>query len=239
MNSSFKKNILLFGIIVMIMAMSTPVFAVSRRYKAYGKTVKKLEKTYGKGKTKRYNGRVYNTGVCYLKLIDLDKDGKNELLVVHSDKKATKFNVPGYDMRIYGYKRGKAKCLYKDDAYMGGLFSIYVSTLNKKGKTYVATGGYYWDGHDTQTFVTVKKNKLVTAFSYKMRDRDKKGRYTRKIYYYVNGKSKTMRAANNALSNWYNGATDQERYKIYPVSAAENKNMLKNMKKVRKQLGLK
>ena len=107
-------------------------------YNEYKKKVKKYEKKYGTAKNFPYSSDycLWN-GVCFLRLLDMNKDGKDELILGYSDDVGTTYsNNKKYYINIYYYKDGKVKRagnVYSMEGQNGPFFGAF-DIVKYKGK---------------------------------------------------------------------------------------------------------
>ena len=127
--------------------------------KAYKAVIEQAELQYGPYTLVDYGNIQYATGVCYLELRDVDKDGMDELLLVHNSGEMTEFGSlksDSYQYELWTYSDGKAIQLETGGLYYsnGGWPSVCWTEYD--GNTYLVTNaenaesywfhGYFTDG---------------------------------------------------------------------------------------------
>ncbi|MCI5901813.1 MAG: hypothetical protein MRZ74_04750 [Blautia sp.] len=127
--------------------------------KAYKAVIEQAEQQYGPYVLEDYGNIQYATGVCYLELRDVDKNGMDELLLVHNSGEMTEFGSlksDSYQYELWTYSDGKAIQLETGGLYYSNGGWPGVCWTEYDGNTYLVTNaenvesywfhGFYPDG---------------------------------------------------------------------------------------------
>lgn len=137
----------------------------AERYSAYAQIVQQYESKYGTVTVTKLNDRNSRmTGLCFLKLIDFDHNGKEELLLVYQKYEQMGSELfPVYTYEIWGYLEKGAVLLDSGEPFGtdGGVKHVYLAEY--EGQTYLVTGScddfgyYYYHGYLNDTFGIVRE----------------------------------------------------------------------------------
>lgn len=129
-------------------------------YEAYADKIMEYEAIYGPVRIARLNDWLtYLKGLCFMKLIDFDKNGQEELLLVYKKEYTEENSVfYGYSFEIWGYENEEIVMLDSGELFGtdGGVTHIYLTEVD--GYTYVVSGGtdgfgyYYYHGYSENGF---------------------------------------------------------------------------------------
>lgn len=134
---------------------------------AYYNKLLELQEKYGEGE-KRYsnnNFSDYLTGLCFAKLIDMNGDKQEELILIYGDQSSEESSstTPAYTEEVWEYRDGQILNLYQGNALKYGDAMMATSfIINKNGTPFITTGyaGYTCKynvyGYDNEQFGIVK-----------------------------------------------------------------------------------
>ena len=230
MKSNISKFILfLLMFITCLFGLSTVSFAASHKeHKEYAKIVREMESKYGKGAFQKGSREL--TGVCYLALVDMDKNGTDEMIVVYHTSKLPSF----YKVKLYTFIKQEAVCVCTYKLSPSGPFVSYHLDIAKKNEsTFLKIGSNPFDIETVSvSYITTKNGKKKTGFSWRWRD------YAGKDAYYINGKIIWNRKeADDARESWEKGITVKTIWvSDYSKPKSYYDKLLKKTKQVRKKL---
>lgn len=143
-----KKKIVLFlsGILCLnfqpVIACAENINLPEEVKEAYWNVILQEEEQYGEYTSMNYYNIQYGKGVCYLELKDVNKDGIDELFIVHNNGKTDASGFPAHDSykyELWTYSDGQANLLETDGLwYSNGGFPS-VCWTEYEGTTYLMT----------------------------------------------------------------------------------------------------
>lgn len=149
------------------------------REQAYYDLIQEYQKKYGEGEMKNSRDQKYLGGLCFIKMLDFNKDGKDELVLAYETvgiDKNTKVFPPKYKIEVWDFKDQNVKQVYAGDPYAhdGGTSCLYISRVEEK--YYIIAGAadafkndYIW-GYSGENFeqVTTLEAVFFDEGSYKI-----------------------------------------------------------------------
>lgn len=132
----------------------------------YNKLIEKQEK-YGEGEKlfSAINAGDYLTGLCFAKLVDMNGDQQDELILIYGDpeNEGSSSTTPVYIEEVWEYKNNQIQNIYQGDVLRVNEAMIASSYItNRNGKTYITVGnaGYIckyqvW-GYEGNQFTVIK-----------------------------------------------------------------------------------
>lgn len=141
------------------------MMSLEERYQEYMQLISKYESMYGVAKAyKEDEWFSYMTGLCFIKLVDFDGDGQEELLLVRqSDVNDSWGEHREYIFEVWGYPDNKMVMLDSGELFGtdGGVKSVYLTEYNSN--IYLVTGGmdsfgyYCYHGYSNGDFGVVRE----------------------------------------------------------------------------------
>ncbi len=88
-------------------------------------------------------------GVCYINLIDIDQDGTDEMLLVHTDDNSGCYM--NYVLEVWRYDHKKAECLYSGNGDISGVEGIAIQVFEINGVRSVVVKKDAFENNDLYT----------------------------------------------------------------------------------------
>lgn len=130
------------------------ITASEQRYSAYRNKVEELIGIYGKPSVRN----EYYGGVAFVRLIDFDDDGNEELYCAYAEKSGR------IDQQeIFGFENNKIVSLFKGDINNFGTYAEpFVKFTTDDCMVYILSGNHKTEGGDPGIYIGIENGKLIT-----------------------------------------------------------------------------